>query len=71
MKKFNSRDSFFFLVLESQMSPHVMYGSARCEQVLELSRGRVLHVRAHHNTQCLSLGSLVFTHLGSIRKRNM
>ena len=26
------------------MSPHVMYGSARCEYILRLSRGKVLHI---------------------------
>ena len=41
MKNFNLRDSFF-LILESWMSPHVMYGSA--VWFLGLSRGIGLHV---------------------------
>ena len=53
-KIFNTRD-YFFLILESRMSPHVMYGSARCKWVLGLSRGKVLHIcvcrcTAIHNT---------------------
>ena len=50
---------------------NVMYGSAGCEKVLELSRGRVLHVKVHYNTQCSSLGSLVFACLGDIRETDM
>ena len=42
-KILNTRDSFF-LILESQMSPYVMYGGARCKCVLKLSRGEVLHM---------------------------
>ena len=35
--------SLSILFLRSWMSPNVMYSSAGCEQVLELSRGRVSH----------------------------
>ena len=49
----------------------VMYGSAGCEKVLQLSRGKVSHIKVHCNTQHLSLGSLVFAHLGSIRETDM
>ena len=42
-KILNTRDSFF-LILESQMSPHVMYGSAWCKWILKLSRGKVSHM---------------------------
>ena len=31
-------------ILRSQMSPHVMYGSAMCKWILRLSRGKVLHI---------------------------
>ena len=50
-----------------------MYGSARCEWILGLSRGKMLHIYicilVHHNTQCLSLGSLVFAYLGGMREK--
>ena len=54
----------------------VMYGSAGLLALfyLGLSRGIVSHIhficslyKVHSNTQCLSLGSLVFAHLGSIK----
>ena len=31
----------------------------------------MLHVKVHHNTQCSSLGSLVFAHIGGIGEADM
>ena len=62
-----------FLFWRSQMSPHVMYGSAGILALfyLGLSRGIVSQIYficyLHCDTQCSSLGSLVFAHLGSIK----
>ena len=50
------------------MSPHVMYGSAVLFLGLPRGIGCVSIVEVHCNTQHLSSGSLVFTHLGKISK---
>ena len=41
-------------------------------EYLKLSRGTgVARTEVHCNTQCSSLGSLVFAHLGRIKERNI
>ena len=48
-----------------------MQGSAVCSFSLRVVYGyRVAYIVGHHDTQCLSLGSLVFAHLGGIRDQN-